>query len=142
MKIIEQRQYSMAAELLVRAKLLLLGEYPLSFDVDNDADICLDDGTKIQVKSALLTKNQYHPKYLNWCFSLKKGHNQKIINPESINYLICVGFENLNLNPKIWIIPSQNLFPKFPQNIHIIQNKNSKYEAFLDAWYLIRKRGE
>lgn len=125
---VELRQYSRAAELLVRANLLLIGEYPLAYDVDNDADICLDSGIRIQVKSSLSKKCD------DWTFNLARGaKRRKTANFSILDFIVCVGFIDLTLPPRYWIIPS-SIFKK-ESTIHIYKTPKSseKYNKYFNA---------
>lgn len=123
-----QARFSKAAELYVRAKLLLLGFYPASFDTDDGCDIILDNGLRFQVKSALVSSSSGAPSYT---FALKMGHEGKRINTKKFDYLALVGFKDEKSIEDVdfFIIPSTELTTKYTLRIPA-NYSNSKYRLF------------
>lgn len=125
-----QARFSKAAELYVRAKLLLLGFYPASFDTDDGCDIILDNGIRVQVKSAL---SRLQGKRFVWAFSLKSGHEGRPLDLNKFDYLICVGFIKTNTfeDSQTFIIPRSKLACRATLSIPVDFN-DSQYKVYAD----------
>ena len=125
-----------AAELIVRAKLLLLGYTPSSPDVDDGTDVILKNGLRIGVKSAL--PFYYKGGSPSWKIALKSGHDNKKLSKDDVDILICVLFEkNKEINSlSFFIIPFNKI--KATHTISLYKNSTtSKYYKFKNAWDLL-----
>lgn len=146
-----------AGELRVRSELLLKGFIPAVFDQDIGADIILDNGKRLQVKTSLqpiYSKNDYSWRY---SFSIRtwqvrgvgnglyeKRHTRKNYTDKIDFFIFWLVRDNI-----FYIIPEKEVGEKIslvistPNELrtykkHIFKESQSKYEQYKNNWEQLR----
>ena len=122
-----------AGELRVMSELLLRGFNPAKSYLDNGVDIILEDGRRIQVKTAMKQSERKNG-HLAYNFSLEHlWHKEKAELSKTVDFLICVvPAENL-----FFIIPTRDWHPLHALFISV--NGRSKYNKFRNNWQLLKE---
>ena len=141
--LMENARIGKAAELLVRAQLLLRNEFPAVYDVDDGVDIVLKSGVRIHVKSAL----PYRYKHLRnnlWFISIRRGHNKRLTDFSENDILACVLFDSDKSISKatVFLIPTKEINSKGSVLALSKTSTRSKYRKYADNWLLVNQNRE
>lgn len=133
-----------AGELRVMSELLLRGYNPAKSYLDGGVDLILENGLKIQVKTAYPSGKDgvYHFGFMRKSTKVKDGKwvGKEVANNDLVDFIICwaAGTDNF------WTIPSGILRGKSgigvkPMNQKVYKHpKVNKYEIYANNWNLLK----
>lgn len=126
----------LAGEFRVMSELLLRGYNPAKSYMDNGVDIILENGNKIQVKTA--TKKLKNNRSSGYRFNLTRGEKKKKLDFSLFDFLICaIPSENA-----FFIIPSNEIKDKTGMVFTMNDNMKTKYNKYLNNWKVLIKERE
>lgn len=121
-------KYGLAGEFRVMSELLLRGHNPAKSYLEEGADIILQNGLRIEVKSSR-RRNTYRCSSYAFCF--RSGRQKKARLPrETCDFVICWCIEDNDF----YIFPSQAI----PQT-SIGIGRHKKYIAYKERWDLLNQ---
>lgn len=121
----------LAGEFRVMSELLLREHNPAKSYLNDGIDIVLENGKRIEVKSA---HKLSYGKWLAYHFSFRGGRGNKLQNLNNCDFIICWCIEDNDF----YIIPIDELgAPSL--SIHNNFRQSSKYLKYRDAWELLEK---
>ena len=126
----ESGQLGLAGEFRVMSELLLRGHNPAKSYLEYGADIVLENGLRLEVKTGhqydRLYKNNYH-------FFTATGHGQRVVGHRDYDFLVCWCFD-----ADVFYIVPQGSIPARKRFTLSISPK-SRYFPFRGAWNLLEK---
>ena len=135
---LHNRAIGTAGELRVMSELIMKGFNPAKSYLDEGVDIILNNGVKIQVKTAMYKQKNVKG---GRCYriQLRKGHQKgKLKLSRYVDFII--GFvipENT-----FFIIPAKLIDGFYCLAFSMNKNMKSKYIKYIDNWEILRKGGE
>lgn len=130
----------LSAEFRVMSELLIRGHNPAKSYLDNGADLILDNGIRIEVKSA--HRNNYRKKNVKppcYLFSFLGGsRNKKVM--KDFDYAICWALND----DLFYIIPSKEIngiAVQITDTSNKYRKDKSKYSKYKNAWKLLENGG-
>ncbi len=140
----------LAGEFRVMSELLLRGHNPAKSYLEDGADLILENGLRVEVKSAHNMPQEHVRKRYSqehyrrtgqrmspitrYQFDMTEGHNTRTTTPQEYDYLVCWCIDH-NL---FYILPRQLPLPK--GKLSIFPESNSKYNQYREAWNLLKER--
>ena len=120
----------LAGEFRVMSELLLRGHNPAKSYLEDGADIILENGIKVEVKSAHRLPQKRARAYL---FDLRRGHHHSTNNLGWCDYVICWCIDD-NI---FYVIPKEVIKPAVTLAIYNSSKSKSKYAFYKEAWNLL-----
>ena len=122
----------LAGEFRVMSELLLRGHNPAKSYLEDGADIILQNGTRIEVKSAHLKPITNSP---NYGFTFQDGHQRPSSKLGRFDFAICWCIED----DVFFIIPSAVIFKsgKFGFGVSSLRSYSGKYASYKGNWDLL-----
>ena len=126
----------LAGEFRVMSELLLRGHNPAKSYLEDGADLILENGFRIEVKSAHKIK---YGRGIAYNFDLRRGNRKMDLKHDGFDFIICWCIEE----SAFYIIP-QNILTA-GVNITIYETKRhfkskSRYAPYKEAWNLLQER--
>ena len=132
MKKLSGNRTGLAGELRVMSELLLRDHNPSKSYLEEGADLVLENGLRVEVKSSHLRKRQGSI-LPNYHFTLKGGSRQKPQNLAECEFLILWCIED----NCFFVVPLQ-IIPQSQRAIGITNiNGNGKYQEYKERWSLL-----
>lgn len=123
-------QLGLAGEFRVMAELLLRGHNPAKSYLEYGADIVLENGLRIEVKSA----RQYDKRFKKtYHFSIATGHSQKKVDNSHFDFLVCWCADD----DVFYILPQKSVPSSAKFSLSI--SSDSKYFPYREAWDLLKE---
>lgn len=124
----------LAGEFRVMSELLLRGHNSAKSYLEDGADVLLENGLRIEIKSAHKLPQKRTNAYL---FDLRRGYGHLSNALECCDYLICWCIDD----HLFYIVPSEMILPAMALAIYANSSKSkSKYASYKEAWNLLERR--
>ena len=126
----------LAGELRVMSELLLRGHNPAKSYLENGADLILENGLRIEVKSKHKQTIKDHDIYQ---FSLRGGHRKQNQNLDHCDFLICWCIDD----DCFYIIPTSSITTEASAICifnHSSKRQWTKYLSYKENWELLQRR--
>jgi len=129
----EGNRIGLAGEFRVMSELLLRGHNPAKSYLENGADLVLENGIRVEVKSAHRCNVNRTTGYL---FSLKGGHRGKRQDLDSCDFLICWCIDD----DCFYIVPKSEVTKTEIGIYNTSPNANHKYASYREKWEILERR--
>ena len=122
----------LAGEFRVMSELLLRGHNPAKSYLENGADLVLENGLRVEVKSThKLPQKRSH----SYCFNFGNA-GKKRLEDLNFNFVVCWCIDE----DCFYIIPKQEIKAK-TIGIYTIASNKSKYAPYKENWNLLKREG-
>jgi len=125
---LESNMIGVAGEYRVISELILRGHYPAKPLSVKRADLILENGTRLEIKTSRFYKDDNAYK-----FDITYGHGRVKIDQDFYDYLICWCLDVQTF----FIVPSNMIDAQ--STVSITLSPNSKYAPYREAWNLLEK---
>ena len=121
----------LAAEFRVMSELFLRGHNPAKSYLENGADLILENGKKIEIKSAHRLHFHKRPQRATYLFSFQGGRRKQAI--KDFDFVICWCIDD-NL---FYVIPAKEISSSAVNIIDTSINARHKYNPYREYWKLL-----